>query len=136
MSPYSPQHSAPSQALPARHSAFKPASRPALLLAFALLLLIAAPAFAQQKERVIEGTVTDHAGAPVSNAIVYLKNGATLSIKSYITSANGYFRFGQVPMDADFQVWAEAGGLKSNTKNISGFDSKPNWTIPLRLAPK
>ena len=114
--------------------------RPIFLLSLALLVLLTAsapaPLFAQDKARVIEGTVTNHTGALVPNAIVYLKNGATLSIKSYITAADGYYRFGQVPMDADFQVWAEANGLKSPTKTISAFDSKVNWTVPLRLAPK
>jgi hypothetical protein len=106
------------------------------LLALALLLLSAVPSLAQQKQRTIQGVVSNHAGAPVSGAIVYLKNAATLSIKSYITSADGSYRFGQVPMDADFQVWAEASGQKSPTKTISAFDSKQNWTVALRLGDK
>jgi Carboxypeptidase regulatory-like domain len=106
------------------------------LLALVLLLLCAVPSLAQQKSRTIEGTVSTKAGALVSGAIVYLKNNATLSVKSYITTADGVYRFGQVPMDADFQVWAESNGQKTATKTISAFDSKQNWTIQLRLSDK
>jgi Carboxypeptidase regulatory-like domain len=101
-----------------------------------LLLLVAMPSLAQQKSRTIEGTVSNKAGALSSGAIVYLKNNATLSVKSYITGADGVYRFGQVPMDADFQVWAELNGQKTATKTISAFDSKQNWTIQLRLSDK
>jgi hypothetical protein len=106
------------------------------LLSFVLLLLAAVPSFAQQKSRTIEGTVSNKAGGLVSGAIVYLKNNGTLSVKSYITAADGAYRFGQVPMDADFQVWAESNGQKTATKTISAFDSKQNWTIQLRLSDK
>lgn len=106
------------------------------LLALILVLIAAVPSLAQQKSRTIEGTVSTKAGALVSGAIVYLKNDATLSVKSYITTADGVYRFGQVPMDADFQVWAESNGQKTATKTISAFDSKQNWTIQLRLSDK
>jgi hypothetical protein len=89
---------------------------------------------AQQKQRTIEGTVRGASGAPVAGAIVYLKNDATLTVKTYVTTADGNYRFGQVGMDADYSVWAEQGGHKSNTKTISSFDNKQQWTIGLKFS--
>lgn len=107
-----------------------------LLAAPAAVLLSPAAAHAQQKQRMVDGTVHDANGSPVSGAIVYLKNTASLTVKTYVTTADGTFRFGQVGMDADFQVWAESGGKKSPVKTISSFDSKQKWTIPLKLPAK
>jgi hypothetical protein len=88
---------------------------------------------AQQKLRTVEGTVTNPGGQPISGAVVYLKNAGSLTVKTYVTTADGYFRFGQIAMDTDFQVWAESSGSKSQVKNISSFDSRPKWTIPLKI---
>jgi hypothetical protein len=88
---------------------------------------------AQQKLRTVEGTVTNSAGQPVSGAVVYLKNASSLTIKTYVTTADGSFRFGQIALDTDFQVWAESSGNKSQVKSISSFDSRPKWTIPLKI---
>jgi hypothetical protein len=97
-----------------------------------------APARAQsaqsaQNQRVLEGSVRDAAGQPLSGAIVYLKNAATLTVKTYVTQADGNFRFGHVGMDADYEVYAEAGGKKSKVKRISAFDTKKRWTIALQI---
>ena len=51
----------------------------------------------------------------------------------FVTTADGNYRFGQVGMDADYQVWAESDGHKSNTKTISNFDNKKQWTIALKI---
>lgn len=86
-----------------------------------------------QNQRVLEGSVRDAAGQPVAGAIVYLKNSSTLAVKTYVTPADGNFHFGQVGMDADYEVYAEAGGKKSKSKRISAFDSKKRWTIALTV---
>jgi hypothetical protein len=109
----------------------------ALLAAPAAIYLVSPTALhAQQKLRTVEGTVRDAGGQPVSSAIVYLKNASSLTIRTYVTTADGIFRFGQVGMDADFQVWAESSGSKSGVKTISSFDSKQKWDITLRLTKK
>jgi hypothetical protein len=96
-------------------------------------LAVPTVAHAQQKQRTIEGTVRGPNDAPVAGAIVYLKNDATLTVKTYVTTADGNYRFGQVGLDADYQVWAESAGRKSNTKTISSFDNKLKWTIALKI---
>jgi len=100
---------------------------------FAISLVSPAPLHAQQKLRTVEGTVRDAAGQPVSGAVVYLKNASSLTIKTYVTTPDGAFRFGQVGTGADYQVWAEFSGSKSGVKTISSFDSKLKWDIGLKL---
>lgn len=112
-----------------------------VVMGFVMLLglaAVSAPSRAQsadsaKNQRTLEGTVRDAAGQPLSGAIVYLKNTATLGVKTYVTSADGNFRFGQVGMDADYEVYAEAAGKKSKTKRISAFDNKKRWTIDLAV---
>jgi hypothetical protein len=108
----------------------------AVLAAMLAVALFASPpsAHAQQKQRTVGGTVSDTNGTPLSGAIVYLKNDSNLTVKTYVTNADGIYRFGQVGMDADYQVWAESAGHKSNTKTISNFDTKQLWTIALKIS--
>lgn len=110
----------------------------ATLLAAPVAISVLAPTalHAQQKLRTVEGHVLDASGQPVSGAVVYLKNAATLTVKTYVSSTDGSFRFGQVGTDADYQVWAEASGKKSGVKTISSFDSKLKWDIGLKLSAK
>jgi protocatechuate 3,4-dioxygenase beta subunit len=104
-----------------------------LLTTAAATVLVPTQACAQARQRTIDGTVRNGSGQPLPNAVVYLKNVTSLSVKTYVTDANGNYRFGQVPMDADYQVYAESAGKKSNTKTISNFDSKLQWTVALKI---
>src|SRR5271168_1529359 len=54
---------------------------------------------------------------PLSAAIIYLKNGKTGDIKSFISSADGGYRFGQLSPDIDYEIWSEYQGKKSPTKS-------------------
>ena len=110
----------------------------AALLFTPLAVSLVSPAVlhAQQKLRTVEGTVRDASGQPVSGAVVYLKNASNLTVKTYVTTADGSFRFGQVGIGADFQVWAESAGNKSGVKTISSFASKQKWDIALKLSGK
>jgi hypothetical protein len=89
----------------------------------------------QQPPRVVQGKVVDKSEAGLKGATVYLKDGHTLAVKSYVTGDDGVFRFGQLTPTADYQVWAEfpAGGKKSSVKNISSFDSRTEFNITLKI---
>jgi hypothetical protein len=111
----------------------------AMVAALALTAAAARPVAAQlshtaQNQRILEGMVRDGAGQPLSSAIVYLKNLSSLAVKTYVTSADGDFHFGQVGMDSDYEIYAETGGKKSKTRRISAFNSKKRWTIDLTVS--
>jgi hypothetical protein len=89
----------------------------------------------QQPPRVVQGKVVDKSEAGLKGATVYLKDGHTLAVKSYVTGEDGAYRFGQLTPTADYQVWAEfpAGGKKSPVKSISSFDSRAEFNITLKI---
>ena len=94
----------------------------------------APPLLAQtQTDRIVEGKVVDKAGAAVKGATVFLKDGHTLAVKSYIAGDDGSYRFGQLAQNTDYQLWAESGGKKSAVKNISSFDTRNQFNINLKI---
>ena len=93
-------------------------------------------AVAQQRgpvQRVVQGKVTDHTNAVLKGAVVYLKDGHTLSVKSFIADDQGEYRFGQLAQNTDYEIWAEHDGKKSSVKTISSFDSKNQFFINLKI---
>lgn len=109
------------------------------ILCFLFVLAFPATRFEGQSlaltSRVVQGTVIDTEDKPQPNAVVYLQNQKTLEIKTYITVADGSYRFGQLSSDVDYRVWAKYKDLKSKTKSISSFDSKKQFTFELKLEP-
>ncbi len=70
-----------------------------------ILLLLMACAAAQplsvaqslaQSVRVVQGTVQNSDGQPQANAVVYLQDQKTLEVRTFITEADGHYRFGQL----------------------------------------
>jgi carboxypeptidase family protein len=83
--------------------------------------------------KTVTGTVTDKADQPIPGAVVYLKNSKTLAVKSFFSQQDGSYRFPQVALNTDYEIWAEKDGKKSDSKSISQFDDRPNPTINLRI---
>ncbi len=84
-------------------------------------------------QRVVQGKVTDKSDAGINGAVVYLKDDHTLAVKSFISEADGAYRFGQLLSGTDYELWAESNGKKSPTKTISSFDNKNSFQINLKI---
>ena len=87
----------------------------------------------EQAARTVEGKVVDKDNGPVKGAVVYLKDGHTLAVKSYIAGDDGGYRFGQLSSTGDYTLWAEDAGKKSSTRNISSFDTRNKLDITLKI---
>ena len=107
----------------------------ALTLFVGPILRIASPAAEAQNlgQRVVEGFVTDANSAEVNEATVFLRDSKTKTIRSYTTEKGGRFRFVQVNMSEDFDLWADKDGKKSATKTISSWDTRKDVEEILKL---
>jgi hypothetical protein len=97
-------------------------------------VLLPCASYAQQQQRVVQGKVLGPNEEPKAGAVVYIKDLKTLSIKSFISTQDGGYHFGQLADSADYEVWAELDGKKSPTRGVSSFDQKKIYTINLKLA--
>jgi hypothetical protein len=115
----------------------------AILLAFGALLAVptggATALFqrgAQGEARTLVGHVVDDREQPLQKAIVYLKNTKNLAIKTYISEPDGTFRFSGISANIDYEVYAEHNGARSDTKTLSGFDSRRQVNMTLKIKGK
>ena len=84
-------------------------------------------------QRVVMGSVVDADSATVAGATVFLRNSKTKSIRSYTSSKDGRFRFAQVNMSEDFDLWAEKEGRKSAIKTVSSWDARKEFETELKI---
>lgn len=94
------------------------------------------PQRGQNDSRTLSGRVFNSHDEPLQKAIVYLKNTKTLAIKTYITDPDGGYRFPALATNVDYEVYAELQGARSDTKTLSGFDSRKQATITLKIKAK
>ncbi len=87
----------------------------------------------QGDSRTLTGHVLNGHDEPLQKAIVYLKNTKTLGIKTYISEADGSYRFPGLAANVDYEVYAEHQGARSDTKTLSGFDSRKQANINLKI---
>ena len=83
--------------------------------------------------RTLTGHVFNRQDQPLAQAIVYLKNTKTLAIKTYISEADGSYRFPALSPNVDYEVYAEHNGARSDTKTLSTFDNRKQVEITLRV---
>ena len=84
-------------------------------------------------QRSVSGLVVDNDSAPVQGATVFLKNSKTKAIRSYTSASNGRFRFAQVNMTDDYDLWAEKDGKKTPTKTVSSWNASKEYETELKM---
>ena len=105
------------------------------------LVFVAAAAFAQNSKhdsqlKTVRGVVIDKSENPVPAGVVFLKNTRTNQVRSYIADNSGNFRFSGLDPNADYELHAEKDGAKSQTRNISSFESRMDIVANLKLERK
>ena len=83
--------------------------------------------------RTLTGVVLDKGDAPVSNAVVYLKNMKSLAVKTVIAGNDGTYRFPELSPNVDYEIYAQREGKKSATKVLSQFDDREKANMVLRI---
>ena len=109
--------------------------------AFSTLVLAApAPQFGrsskEDKTRLLTGKVLDSGENPLPNAVVYLTNTHTRSVKTYIVGPDGAYRFPALQPSIDYEVYAQYDNRKSHTKTVSQFDDRSQVYISLKINTK
>jgi len=84
-------------------------------------------------QRAVQGKVTDKDEQPLKDAIVYLKNTRSLTVKSYVSADDGTYRFVQLAQNTDYEIWAVYKDKKSAVKSISSFDTKTQFNLNLKI---
>ena len=84
-------------------------------------------------QRVVSGYVVDANATPLVGATVFLKNLKTKAVRSYASAAEGKFRFAQVNMMEDQELWAEKDGKKSASKSVSSWDTRKEFEVELKI---
>lgn len=86
--------------------------------------------------RNLQGVVTLPDGNPAKGAVVKIKNLKTLQVTSFITPADGKYRFHNLSSNIDYEVRADFNDLSSDKRMLSVFDSRLDAVINLPLAAK
>jgi hypothetical protein len=112
-----------------------------LLLALALCACVCSAVAQDAKHeaqlRTVRGVVADKSTeAPVSSAVVFLKNTRTNAVRSYIADEEGNYRFSGLDPNVDYEIHAEKDGAKSATRTISSFDNKKEIVLNLKIERK
>ena len=90
----------------------------------------------EDKTRLLTGKVIDSNDAPLANAVVYLTNTRDHSVKTYIVSTEGTYRFPALQPTIDYEVYAQYNKRRSHTKTVSQFDNRQQVYIDLKIDTK
>jgi len=111
-------------------------------LAALALLLFVSPLAARPAQKpnhdlkTVRGLVLDKSENGVSTAVVFLKNVRSNQVRSYIADREGNYRFSGLDPNADYELYAEKDGAKSQVRNISSFDARTDIVLNLKIADK
>ena len=86
--------------------------------------------------RNLQGFVNDPDDKPVEGAVVQLKDTRTLQVRSFITQADGSYRFSGLRADTDYEIKADYNGMSSDNKRLSNFDTRKTALVNLKLNKK
>ena len=86
--------------------------------------------------RSLQGQVNDAEDKPVAGAVVQLKDTRTLQVRSFISQANGEYRFSGLRADTDYEVKADYNGMSSDSRRLSNYDTRKIATVNLKLNKK
>jgi hypothetical protein len=89
-----------------------------------------------ESTRAVGGVVRNAADEAVDGAVVQLKDTKSLKVRSYITKADGQYRFYGLSTNADYELRADFKGLSSGPKTLSVYDSRRQAVINLKLEDK
>lgn len=101
-----------------------------------LLLMSAAVGMVSAQDpglRTVSGSILDKSENPLSDAVVYLQNVRTLTVKTYISNADGQYRFSGLDPNVDYEIHAEHDDLTSANHTISSFDSRKEINVTLKI---
>ena len=86
--------------------------------------------------RSLQGQVNDPDDKPAAGAVVQLKDTKTLQVRSFITKADGSYRFSGLRADTDYEIKADFNGMSTDNRRLSNFDTRKIATVNLKLNKK
>ena len=117
----------------------KPSVIAAVTVACALLVALSALSAASPDKkdktvgRLVFGKVLDPQDNPLPDAVVYVTNTRTRTVKTYIVGPDGTYRFPALSTAVDYEVYAQYKGRKSETKSVSQFDDRSQVYLDLKV---
>lgn len=88
---------------------------------------------ADENTRAVAGIVRNEAEEPVEGAIVQLKDLKSAKVRSYITKADGVYRFFGLSTNSDYELRADFRELSSDKRMLSVFDSRKQAILNIKL---
>ena len=86
--------------------------------------------------RLLFGKVLDPQDNPLPDAVVYVTNTRTRTVKTYIVGPDGTYRFPALSTAVDYEIYAQYKGRKSDTKSVGQFDDRSQVYLNLKVDTK
>jgi hypothetical protein len=118
-----------------RRSGMKSAAVCCLVLIALTTTLLGSPDKKGDKSvgKLLYGKVLDSDDNPVPDAVVYVTNTRTRTVRTYIVGQDGGYRFPALTAAVDYEVYAQFKGHKSDTKSVSQFDDRSQVYLVLKI---